>query len=68
MNLLVKPKLIRTSTVAISLDYLLKGQLDFLQQNYTVVAVSGDDEHLKQVAEREKVSTIAITMQRTLVL
>jgi glycosyltransferase involved in cell wall biosynthesis len=60
------PKLIRTSTVAISLDYLLKGQLSFLQKHYEVLAVSGDDIHLEEVAQREKVRTIGLEMQRNI--
>lgn len=59
-------KLIRTSTVAMSLDYLLKGQLAFLKNNYEVIAVSGSDEHLEAVAVREQVKTIAVEMQRSI--
>jgi glycosyltransferase involved in cell wall biosynthesis len=57
-------KIIRTSTVAMSLDYLLKGQLAFLNKYYKVVAVSGADEHLSTVTDREGVTTYCITMQR----
>ena len=59
-------KIIRTSTIALSLNYLLKGQLRFLQQHYQIVAVSGADEHLLQVAEREKVATISLCMERNI--
>ncbi|OYX85621.1 MAG: glycosyltransferase family 1 protein [Flavobacteriales bacterium 32-34-25] len=59
-------KIIRTSTVALSLDFLLKGQLAFLNQYFEVIAVSGEDEHLRTVAEREKVKTIAVPMQRNI--
>jgi glycosyltransferase involved in cell wall biosynthesis len=64
MKVSVKPKLIRTSTVAMSLDYLLKGQLAFLNEKYDVVAVSGADDHLETVASREKVRTVSVTMHR----
>lgn len=57
-------KIIRTTTVSISLDYLLKGQLRFLNQYFEVVAVSGEDEHLRTVAEREQVTTIPLTIKR----
>jgi len=63
---LSNPKLIRTSTVAISLDYLLKGQLSFLQKHYEVLAVSGNDIHLEEVAKREMVRTIGLEMQRNI--
>lgn len=61
-----KTKLFRTTTVPLSLDYLLKGQLRFLNQHFEVVAVSGEDEHLRTVAEREQVRTIPLTMQRAI--
>jgi glycosyltransferase involved in cell wall biosynthesis len=63
---LLKPKLIRTSTIALSLDYLLKGQLSFLNHHYEVVAVSGQDAHLENVAQREGVRTINVEMQRAI--
>lgn len=66
MKVSVKPKIIRTSTVAMSLDFLLKGQLAFLNQYFEVIAVSGDDEHLNAVAEREQVRTVAVSMQRSI--
>ncbi|MBG6187886.1 glycosyltransferase family 4 protein [Flavobacterium sp. CAN_S2] len=62
----MKKKIIRTSTVAMSLDYLLKGQLAFLNNHYEVVAVSGVDEHLETVASREGVRTESIVMQRAI--
>jgi glycosyltransferase involved in cell wall biosynthesis len=66
MNRLVKPKLIRTSTVAVSLESLIKGQLSFLQKSYDVLAVSGEDKHLEIVAEREGVRTRSVVMQRNI--
>lgn len=66
MKLSEKPKLIRTATIALSLDFLLKGQLSFLQHHYEVIAVSGADEHLTEVANREQVRTINISMQRNI--
>lgn len=61
-----KPKLIRTSTIAISLDYLLKGQLEFLNNHYDVLAASGTDAHLENVVLREGVRVVNIPMQRTI--
>jgi glycosyltransferase involved in cell wall biosynthesis len=66
MKASVKPKLIRTSTIAMSLDFLLKGQLAFLNKEYDVVAVSGQDKHLQNVANREGVRTEAVGMQRNI--
>ena len=63
---MLKIKIIRTSTVAISLDFLLKGQLAFLNKEYEVVAVSGKDQHLEKVAYREGVRTEPVIMQRSI--
>lgn len=60
------PVIIRTSTVAMSLDILLKGQLVFLNQYYDVIAVSGEDEHLRNVKERERVRTVDVPMNRSI--
>lgn len=60
----MKTKIIRTSTVAMSLNLLLKGQLKFLSQYYDVIAVSGYDNDLEEVKEREKVIIKGIKMER----
>ncbi|MBC7523094.1 MAG: glycosyltransferase family 4 protein [Flavobacterium sp.] len=57
-------KIIRTATVALSLDVLLKGQLYFLNQKYEIIAVSGNDKSLKEVHIREKVRTVDLPFQR----
>lgn len=62
----MKPKIIRTSTVAVSLDILLKGQLAFLNDHYEVVAVSGADGHLETVAAREGVRMGSVVMSRSI--
>ena len=59
-------KLIRTATVSVSLDILLKGQLAFLNDYYQVIAVSGQDVHLENVKKREKVLTVDVSMYRTI--
>jgi glycosyltransferase involved in cell wall biosynthesis len=59
-----KPKLLRTATVATSLDILLKGQLRFLNNHFEVIAVSGNDAHLQAVKDREGVAVIDIPMAR----
>ena len=64
----MKTKLIRTATIALSLDYLLKGQLAFLNEHYEVIAVSGEDNHLQEVRERENVRTENVKIQRTISL
>jgi len=63
-----KNKVFRTSTIPVSLDNLLQGQLHFLNQHFNVVAVSGNDKHLERIAVREKVTVKPITMQRNISL
>ncbi|PST84059.1 glycosyltransferase family 1 protein [Pedobacter yulinensis] len=59
-------KIIRTSTVALSLNVLLKGQLAFLNSVFEVIAVSGEGSDLQEVQEREKVAVREVTMSRTI--
>ncbi|WP_295220387.1 glycosyltransferase family 4 protein [uncultured Chryseobacterium sp.] len=60
----MKIKIIRTSTIPLSLDILLKGQLSFLSKKYEVVALSSNDENLKIVGQRECIRTISVEMKR----
>lgn len=59
-----KKKLIKVSTVPMSLDSFCRGQLQMLSQYYDVVAVSSPEPELKMIAEREGVRTIAVPMER----
>lgn len=61
-----KPKVIRTATIALSLDYLLKGQLAFLNREADILAVSGMDQHLETVSNREGVRVADIPMERAI--
>lgn len=60
-------KLIRITTVPISLKVLLKGQLNFMSNNgFEVVAVSSDAKSLQEVQETEKVAVETVEMTRTI--
>ena len=59
-----KKKLVRTASVSSSLDILLKGQLFFLNEHFDVIAISGQDFHLENIANREKVRTISVVFSR----
>lgn len=59
-------KIIRTATVAITLNDLLKGQLAYLNQSHEIIAISGEDHHLLAVRDREGVRTISVPMQRAI--
>ena len=57
-------KIIRATTVPMSLDTFCKGMLEELSQKYEVIALSSPGDELKLVAEREGVRTIAVPMER----
>lgn len=57
-------KLLRITTISLSLDILLKGQLGFLNNYYEVVAVASGRELLEKVSKREKVRVIHLSMKR----
>jgi len=59
-----KINLIRVTTIPISLEVLLKGQLKYLNNFYRVIAVSSGGEKLKIVNEREGVDTHVVEMER----
>ena len=57
-------KLFRISTVPMSLNLLLKGQLRYLNQFYDVTAISGAGKDMDEVQNREQVKTQVIEMAR----
>ncbi len=60
----MKPKLIRITTVPISLKILLKGQLKYINQYFDLIAISSDGSDLQEVAKTQGVETKAIEMSR----
>ena len=61
-------KIIRLTTVDISLLNLLKGQLQYLNQIFEVVGVASDTGVLEEVSRREGIRTINVPMQREIAL
>lgn len=59
-----KKKIIRATTIPMSLKAFCDGMLKELSEKYEVVAVSSPGEDLDFVAEREGVRTIAVPMER----
>lgn len=57
-------KIIRATTVPLSLDIFCNGMLKELSRSYEVIALSSPGEELKTIAEREGVRTIAVPMER----
>lgn len=61
-------KIIRITTVPISLQILLKGQHKFMRQYFEVVGVSSSGKALLEVAEKEGVRIVAVEMKRNISL
>lgn len=61
---MLKPKLIRITTVPISLHKLLSNQLKYMSAHYEVIAVSSGGEYLKKVGITQGVRTEAVEMTR----
>jgi glycosyltransferase involved in cell wall biosynthesis len=59
-----KPNLFRITTVPMSLDKLLEGQLGFMQQYFEVTAMSASGEALARVGEREGVRVQPLPLTR----
>ncbi|MBZ0327466.1 MAG: glycosyltransferase family 4 protein [Altibacter sp.] len=59
-----KQKLIRITTVPLSLEKLLEGQLAFMNDYYEVIAVSSDKVHLENYGKNEGVGTFHVSLTR----
>lgn len=60
----MKSKLIRITTVPISLDKLLSGQLAYMNQFYEVIGVSSDTPYLEKIGQKEHIKVFNIEMTR----
>lgn len=62
-----KPKLIRITTVPISMNIILRGQLGFMNQYFEVIGVTGYDfKHYTEIKERENIRMHEIDMVRNI--
>lgn len=68
MNQIKEKKLIRLTTVDLSLDKFLRGQLKFINQYYRVIGVASDTGLLQSVGEREGIPVINVPMHREIAL
>ncbi len=57
-------KLVRITTVPVSLEKLLEGQLRFMSQYYEVCAISSEQERLRDYGEKEGVMTHYVPLTR----
>jgi glycosyltransferase involved in cell wall biosynthesis len=60
----MKEKLIRITTIPLSLEKLLGGQLHFMSDYYEVIAVSSDEKRLQQIGQKEKVEVYHTELTR----
>ena len=63
-----RKKLIRVTTADISLNSLLKGQLNFLNQYFEVIGVAKNTGVLKEVSEREGIRVVDAPLERPISL
>ena len=59
-----KPKIIRATTIGLSLESFCAPLLPYLVEDYEIVAVSSPDDALRQLGERHGVRTIGVPMRR----
>lgn len=59
-------KLIRITTIPLSLEKLLEGQLTYINQYYEVTAVAAEKERLEKYGEKNKVNTFWVEMTRAI--
>lgn len=60
----MKAKLIRITTIPLSLKLLLKGQHRFMSEHFEVIGVSSSGKELNEVKNDEEIEVIAIDMSR----
>lgn len=61
---MTRPKLVRITTVPISLDKLLQGQLQYMTSFYDVIAMSSNSDYLEKIGKREGVRTFPLRLTR----
>lgn len=64
----MQQKLLRITTVSLSLEALLKGQLSYLNNYFELVGIASGEKKLQEVEQREGIRTIEVKMQRNISL
>ena len=59
-----KPKLVRITTIPLSLEKLLEGQLGYMASHFDVTAVSAEEQRLREYAEKEGVHYFHVALTR----
>ncbi len=61
-----KKKLVRITTIPLSLEKLLEGQLTFMNDHYEVIAVAAEEERLQKYGRNNHVRTFWVEMTRAI--
>lgn len=64
--ILMSPKLIRITTIPLSLEKLLEGQLRFMNEHYEVIGISSGKKELKLLGIKNGIRTYNVKMTRTI--
>lgn len=64
----MKKKLIRVTTIPLSLEKLLEGQMSFMNNYFEVTAVSSDKKKLEEVGDKEKVCVFYLELTRKITI
>jgi len=59
-------KLVRVTTIPLSLEKLLEGQLTFMSQHYQVIAVAADEKRLQKYGVDNNVDTYTVELTRAI--
>jgi len=59
-------KLVRVTTIPLSLEKLLEGQLTFMNQHYKVIAVAADEKRLEKYGVDNNVETYTVELTRAI--
>ncbi|GGZ56878.1 glycosyltransferase family 4 protein [Mesonia mobilis] len=59
-----KPKLIRITTVPLSLEKLLEGQLNYMQEHFEVTAIAADESRLRVFGKKNRLKVFPLEMTR----
>lgn len=60
----MKKKLIRITTIPLSLEKLLDNQLSFMNNHFEVIAVSSDSKELSKIAAKNNINTFCLNLTR----
>jgi glycosyltransferase involved in cell wall biosynthesis len=62
-----KARIMRLTTAAVTMNIVLKGQLSYLSREFDITGITTyDPKHFEEIRSREKISLMAVEMERTI--